>query len=217
MSFHAAITFLRELNKNNSKEWMDEHRDEYEQTKAFLIGWIEALNKKLANVDDDYCVIPGKDALTRINNNLLYHSDLPTYKDHFGIALDSPKDNGSFYLHIGLNGSFIGGGYHRLASKILSNIRDTIADSGDQLQAIITQKSFAEFFTVLEDADKLKTAPQGFSQDHEYIELLRLKSYTVKHSITQKEIMSDDFTDIVIDAYKKMRPFLDYLNKAAKD
>lgn len=197
---------------------MDAHRDNYEQVKDFLIDWIERLNDELASIDNDYCVIAGKDALTRINNNLLYHSDLPTYKDHFGIALDNEKGNGSFYIHIGLNSSFIGGGYHRPPSDILNNIRKTIADSGDELQDILTQKSFSEFFVTLDDDDnKLKTAPQGFSQDHKHIELLRLKSYTIRHSITQKEIMSDDFVDIVIDAYKKMRPFLDYLNKAAKN
>jgi len=209
------ITFLRDLNNNNSKAWMDEHRDEYEQAKDFLLDWIDGLNGKLESVDEGYCAIRPKKALSRINNNLLYHSNLPTYKDHFGISLVNEKDNGAFYLHLGLNGSFIGGGYHRPNSKVLSNIRETLDNEGSKLRAIVDKASFTQLFGGLDDSDKLKTAPQGFSQDHEYIELLRLKSYTVRRSITQKEMMADDFVETVVTTYKEMRPFLDFLNKAA--
>lgn len=214
MSFHYAITFLRDLNKNNSKEWMDEHRDEYEQTKDFLFGWIEAINGELARIDDDYSTIAPKKALSRINNNLLYHPNAPTYKDHFGISLVKAKDKGGFYLHLGLNGSFLGGGYHHPSSKTLGKIRDAIDHNGEQLKAIITQASFVDLFGGLDDGDKLKTAPRGFSQDHEHIELLRLKSYTARCEITQKEMMSDGFVETVLTAYKEIKPLLVYLNEA---
>lgn len=53
ISFNYVINFLRDLDKNNSKEWMDEHRADYEQAKGFLIDWAENLNHELASIDAD--------------------------------------------------------------------------------------------------------------------------------------------------------------------
>ena len=43
------------------------------------------------------------------------------------------------------------------------------------------------------EAEKLKTSPKAYSQDHKHIELLRYKSFAVMHSLTQEEIKDDDF------------------------
>lgn len=217
MSFHAVISFLRELNKHNDKAWMDAHRTEYEEARDFLIGWTENLNGELENIDPDYQAISGKKAISRINNNLLYHPDKPTYKDHFGVELNQGGGNSSFYLQMGLSGSFIGGGYYRPSTKVLNQIREAIARNGDTLKKIISQKSFVEMFGELDNDDKLKTSPRGFSSDHKHIDLLRLKSYAVMRAITQKEIMADDFVDTIVSTYREMLPFSQYLNQAVSN
>jgi len=66
----------------------------------------------------------------------------------------------------------------------------------------------------LEKGDVLKTAPKGFSQDHKHIDLLRLKSFAVVHAVSQREIMAASFTDKVINIYREMLPFKNYLEKA---
>ena len=141
VSFNYVINFLRDLDKNNSKEWMDEHRDEYEQAKEFLIDWTENLNHDLASVDDDYQPTSGKKAINRINNNLLYHPDKPTYKDHVGIELTQAGGGSAFYLHLGLNGSFIGGGYSKPTKEHLDSIREKIDRDGSSLKKIIRNYS----------------------------------------------------------------------------
>ena len=65
--------------------------------------------------------------------------------------------------------------------------------------------------------NKLKTSPRGFSQEHQHIALLRLKSFGIMHSVTQKEIMSDDFTSIVLSAYQEMLPFSRYLDQSVRN
>ncbi|MGC1310119.1 MAG: DUF2461 domain-containing protein [Phormidesmis sp.] len=214
MSFHYVINFLRDLDKNNSKAWMDEHRDEYKKAKDFLIGWTENLNGEIASIDPDYQPTSGKKAISRINNNLLYHPNKPTYKDHFGIELTQGSGSSAFYLHLGINGSFIGGGYYKPSKEELNKIREEIAKSGNKLKKIISEKSFVNMFGELDDENKLKTVPRGFSPDHEHVDLLRLKSYAVMSSVTQKEIMADDFIDTVTAIYREMLPLSQYLNQA---
>ena len=75
--------------------------------------------------------------------------------------------------------------------------------------------SFKEFFgNLVDDGDSLQTAPKGFSQDHEHIDLLRRKTFAVQHNLTQKAVMSADFDNQVIKIYKEMLPFRTYLNQA---
>lgn len=214
MSFYKLFNFLRELNKNNHKEWMDAHRDEYHEVRDFYIDWLNEMDLKLARVDPGYSPTTGKQAINRINNNLLYHPNKPVYKDHFGAGLDKEKGKGDFYIHIGINESFVAGGIYKPKKQKLDSIRAAIDYNGDEFKKILNKKSFKDTFGGLMEEEKLKTSPKGYSQDHEHIELLRNKSFAVMHSLTQKEIMQDDFQDKLIDIYKEMLPFRKYLNHA---
>ncbi|MCH4821667.1 DUF2461 domain-containing protein [Gramella lutea] len=214
MSFNKLFQFLRNLNKNNHKEWMDEHRKQYHEVRDFYIKWLNEMDIKLAAVDPDYSPTTGKQAINRINNNLLFHPDKPIYKDHFGAGLDKEKGKGDFYIHIGINGSFVAGGFYKPKKQILDSIRAAIDYNGNEFKKILREKSFKETFGGLMEEEKLKTAPKGYSQDHEHIDLLRNKSFAVMHELTQKEIMEDDFQEKLVDIYKKMLPFRNYLNHA---
>ena len=214
MSFDKMFRFLRKLNKNNHKEWMDEHRKEYLEVRDFYIDWLNEMDIKLAKIDPNYSPTTGKQAINRINNNLLFHPNKPVYKDHFGAGLDKEKGKGDFYIHIGINESFVAGGIYKPKKEKLDSIRAAIDFNGDKFQKILNKKSFQETFGGLMEAEKLKTSPKSYSQDHKHIELLRYKSFAVMHSLTQKEIKNDDFQEKLIEIYKEMLPFRNYLNNA---
>lgn len=214
MSFYTLFEFLRDLNQHNHKEWMDEHRQEYEKVRDFYIEWLNELDMKLAKVDPDYSPTTGKEAINRINNNLLFHPNKPVYKDHFGAGLDKEKGKGDFYIHIGINECFVAGGFYRPPKEILDSIRAAIDYNGEDFRKILQKKSFKEAFGELIEEEKLKTSPKGYSKDHEHIDLLRNKTFAVMHHFTQKEVVAPDFQDNLIEIYKEMLPFRKYLNHA---
>jgi len=215
MTFRDLYAFLRDLGSNNSKEWMDDHRKRYEEVRDFYISWLNTMDLKLAKIDPDYSPTTGKQAINRINNNLMYHPNKPIYKDHFGAGLDKEKKQSDFYIHLGTNESFIAGGFYKPKPSILKSIRQGIDYNGEEFKKIINKKSFKTLFSELtDDGDSLKTAPKGYSQDHEHIELLRRKTFAVQTRLTQKEVLDSDFDDRVIKIYKEMLPFRNYLNKA---
>ncbi|MBT8319199.1 MAG: DUF2461 domain-containing protein [Gramella sp.] len=214
MSFRKLFDFLRELNRNNNKEWMDEHREQYYQVRDFYIDWLNQMDIKLAKIDPEYSPTTGKQAINRINNNLLFHPNKPVYKDHFGAGLDKEKGKGDFYIHIGINESFVAGGFYRPKKKILDSIRAAIDYNGADFLKIIKKKSFRDTFGDLMEDEKLKTAPKGYDKDHKYVDLLRNKSFAVSHDLTQKEIMQEDFQEKLLQVYKEMLPFRNYLNHA---
>ena len=214
MSFSKLFQFLRDLNRNNNKEWMDEHRKQYHDIRDFYIGWLNALDIKLAKIDPDYSPTTGKQAINRINNNLLFHPDKPVYKDHFGAGLDKEKGKGDFYIQIGINENFVACGFYKPRKEILDSIRAAIDYNGDEFKKILNKKSFKNTFGGLIDEERLKTSPKGYANDHEHIELLRNKTFAVMHSFTQKDVMAEDFQENLVTIYKEMLPFRHYLNHA---
>ena len=215
MSFQKLYSFLEELQKNNHKEWMDTHRKSYHELRNWYIDWLDEMNIKLAEIDSQYTDTPGKKAINRINNNLMFHPDKPVYKDHFGAGLDQESKQGDFYIHLGTEESFIAGGYYYPFNKILKRIRAAIDYDGKELLKILNKKSFQKTFGgLIEDPQKLKTAPKGFTQDHPYIELLRYKSFAVQHDLERNEVFKDNFENRVLEIYREMLPFRRYLNKA---
>ncbi|PVW14201.1 DUF2461 domain-containing protein [Marixanthomonas spongiae] len=214
MNFKRLYQFLRKLQKNNNKTWMDNHRDEYHDVRDDLIEWFNQMDIKLAAVDPHYSPTTGKQAINRINNNLMYHPNKPIYKDHFGGGLDKEKKQSDFYMHFGVNETFVGGGFWHPSNKILKSIRAAIDYNGAEFKKILNKKNFKDTFGAMRAHDSLKTAPKGYAQDHEHIDLLRRKSFAVSHPFTQKETMASDFDDKVIAVYKEMLPFRRYLNQA---
>ena len=215
MNFKDLFEFLETLNNNNSKEWMDQNRSWYEQVKADYVLWLEDLDEKLSKVDADYFSLPGKKAINRINNNLLFHPNKPTYKDHIGAGLDKRLKTGDFYIHLGIEEIFVAGGFYKPKPEFLKSIREAIDYNGDEFKEIINSRTFKKHFGgLMKDEDQLKTAPKGFPQDHKHIDLLRLKSFAAIKPFERKDVLSDDFKDKVIDTYLAMLPFRRYLNKA---
>ncbi|MBZ9628626.1 DUF2461 domain-containing protein [Psychroflexus sp. CAK1W] len=215
MNFERLFDFLEILNKNNSKEWMDEHRSQYETVKADYVNWLEDLDLKLSKIDEDYYSSSGKKAINRINNNLLYHPNKPTYKDHFGAGLDKRPKTGDFYIHLGIDEIFVAGGFYKPKSEYLKSIREAIDYNGDEFKDIINSKTFRNHFGgLMEDVDQLKTAPKGFSQSHKHIDLLRLKSFASMKPFERKDVLAEDFKNKVIETYRAMLSFRRYLNKA---
>lgn len=214
MNFKKLFDFLSELERNNSKVWMDINRKRYKEIRTEFVNWLDDLDNTLADIDQDYYPTPGKKGINRINNNLMFHPHKPVYKDHFGAGVDKAPGAGDFYIQIGINESLLAGGIWRPDPKSLRSIRDAIDYNGEELIKIINKESFKESFGSLYIDEKLKTAPKGFTKEHPYIDLLRNKSYAVVHQLSKDQVLSKDFKETVIKVYQEMIPFRRYLNNA---
>ena len=214
MDFSSMFDFLERLQKNNHKDWMDQHRKEYFAVRNSFIDWLDKMNGKLAEIDPDYFDTPGKKAINRINNNLMFFPNKPVYKDHFGAGLDQLSKQGDFYIELGVAESFLGGGYWYPSSKVLKSIREAIDYNGSELESIIYKKSFQKLFGGCLPAETLKNAPKGYTNDHPYIDLLKMKSFAAGVTFSRKEVLASSFENKVLDVYSELLPFRRYLNKA---
>jgi len=214
MDFQNQITFLKELQKNNNKEWMDANRKWYKQVRDEFIAWLNEINTQLSSIDAEYYDTPGKKGINRINNNLMFHPNKPIYKDHFGAGFDKRPNTGDFYFELGIGRCMFAGGLWRPDAKRLRSIREAIDYDGEELKKILNKKSFKATFGGLYEDVKLTNAPKGFAKDHSHIDLLRNKTFAVAMEFSTKEVLKADFNKRLVKVYKEMLPFRRYLNKA---
>lgn len=214
MTFYTVFEFLRELQKNNSKEWMDENRKRYNESRGFVISWADEVMGKIGKVDPDFKPSTGKKAISRINNNLMFHPDKPVYKDHFGVEMNLSGGPSGFYVQLGLSNNFIGGGIWAPSKEQIEKMRSAIDYDGEKLKKIVSAKKFQETYGELSTDGALKTSPKDYDKDHKHIDLLRLKRYASMVSITQDDITSDDFQERVVELYEILMPLGQYVNKA---
>ena len=73
-------------------------------------------------------------------------------------------------------------------------------------------REFAEIFGEI-GGEKLKSAPKGYLKNNLYIELLKHKSFLASRIVTDREVTSDEFFSNIIQAFKTMKPFNDFLNE----
>lgn len=205
--------FLEELQKNNSKDWMDANRKWFEQTKSILFDIFDPILDELKTLDPRIVTQNTRKGLNRINNNLMFHPDRPTYKDHFGIGFGYGKGLADFYIHLGIDETLIAGGLWHPPVDKLKKLRSEIDYEGDQLMKVLDAPEFQRHFQLFQE-DKLTNSPKGFDKNHEHIELLKMKSLGAWRHFDRQLFFTDSFSDLVIECYKTLVPMIDFINVA---
>ena len=103
----------------------------------------------------------------------------------------------------------IGGGFWSPNKEDLLSIRKAI-EMEDELKTILNNKELKALVGSM-DGEQLKTVPQGFDINHPRIELLRYKQFLLRRPLTDEEVFSTEFKDLVVKTYQTMQPFFEYM------
>ena len=205
----STIKFLKDLDKNNNRDWFLSHKVQYEaaleNVKKFKDQVVSGLNKK--DVIED-----GK--VFRIYRDVRFSKDKTPYKNNFGTHFKRATSarRGGYYLHIEPGQSFVGGGFWDPEPSDLKRIRDEFAHDDKTVRKITSQKKFVDYFGKLQ-GDELKTAPSGYERDHPAIDLIRKKQFTISRKFKDKEVTDPNFLKEVVLTFEAMRPFFDYMSE----
>lgn len=213
------LEFLTSLAQNNTKEWMDAHKKEYLACKEEFLEDVAVILKGLSEWEPAFEAFKPKDCVFRQNRDVRFSANKDPYKINFA-AYFSPKGKKSegpgYYLHIQPGQSFLGGGIWMPMGVTLKKIRKEIDYSGSELQKIESNPEFKKAFGEI-SGEKLKTSPRDYDADHEFIEYLKLKSFTVTTPLKDKEIENGQFIQRALETFNTMRPFQDFLSKAVEE
>ncbi|WP_408733695.1 DUF2461 domain-containing protein [Flavobacterium nakdongensis] len=200
--------FLNDLQANNNREWFAANKKQFQLQEQKAKSFFESIYSKLEQVDSIE-----KMQIFRIYRDVRFSKDKSPYKNHFSVGFSRTKPllRGGMYLHIENNASFVGGGFWAPNADDLFRIRKEIELDASELNAIISADTFVTYFSCLK-GEELKTAPKGFDKTHEAIALIRKKQFLLTRNFTNKEVLSPNFSEEVIQTFCAMRPFFDYMS-----
>lgn len=204
--------FLKEVEKNNNRDWFQSNKDFYHRAHENTISFAEKLIQKMKK-HDHIENETGKKSVFRIYNDVRFSKDKSPYKSHWGVFLKRATEElrGGYYVHLKPGNTFLGCGFWQPNSDDIKLIRSHIDQDDKPLRKILKSKKFKDHFGELK-GDEVKTAPKGYSKDHPSIDLIRKKGLVAIRNFKDKEVLSNEFADDVISSFKAIRPFFDYMS-----
>ncbi len=215
----STLDFLKQLKKNNKREWFDANKDKYLAAKANVDSFVEDVIKAFSSFDKSLTGLKAKDCVFRIYRDVRFSKDKSPYKTNMGAGINrggKKMEIAGYYLHIEPGKTMIAGGRWMPSGDHLKMIRQEIDYNGKKLHKILSDKNFKKLFGGLDDSEeyKLVRPPKGYDKDHKDVELLKLNSYLVWHEFNDKKVLSKNFLKELTATAKAMKPLLDFLNTA---
>lgn len=211
------IHFLHLLESNNQREWFNANRPLYEQAREQFELTVTSIIAGISTFDTSIGLLPAKECMFRIYRDVRFSKNKLPYKNNMGASIKSGGRKGGkagYYIHIEPGRSFAGGGIYMPEPETLKKIRQEIYFNADEFKNIIHHNHFKKMLGELSNEDMLKRPPKDFPPDFEDIPLLKYKSYVVNHPLSDEEVISENFVFTVIELFKVMKPFIDFLNRA---
>jgi uncharacterized protein (TIGR02453 family) len=208
--------FLRDLKKNNEREWFQAHKQRYEsQVRDPVLRFIADFAPLLRKISPHYLADPRPvgGSLTRIYRDTRFSADKSPYKTMAGVlfrheagkSVPSP----AFLLHLEPGQSFAGIGVHGPDPQTLAKIRHAIASDPDAWRAATSGKDFKATCAFM--GEVLRRPPKGYGPDHPCIEDLKRKDYCTQTFFTDREVCASDFEDRFAATCSAAARFMEYL------
>jgi len=202
---NSTFQFLKDLQKNNDRDWFTEHKPIYEKAKKNAKEVFTAVHQKLQNHDEIE-----KSKMMRIYRDVRFSKDKTPYKVNFANSFTrlGKELRGGYYLQVQPGDSFLAGGFWEPSKEDLFRLRKEIEQDASEIREILESKNYKKHFgNDFYSFTELKSAPRGFDKEHPDVDLLRKKGFIAMKKFTDKEVLSPDFINQVDESYKALRPF----------
>lgn len=215
MELQKTLIFLKDLENNNSLEWMKSHREQYMEAKKEFTLFIEGLIRCIADFDPSVAYLRAEDLTYRLNRDTRFSKDKTPYhtafRAHISTAGKKPIPAG-YYICISPSVSFLGGGvFTTQFPQATTLVRDYIIQNAEEFQRIINAQEFTANFVI--EGDKLKNVPRGYDKEHPLSEYMKHKSWDIEYHISDQQLVESDIL-FISQKLQLMKPFNDFLNKA---
>lgn len=216
----STLKFLKDLKKNNNKEWFDDNRKAYENAKTdfleftqHLINGVAKFDKNILNADLD-----PKKCITRLNRDIRFSNDKSPYKTNFFAMINQGGKKSSFacyYLQLQPENSFTGGGVYMPMPPDLQKFRQEIDYNFEEWKTIVENKSFKKVYEKgVQSPDTLSRPPKGFDISNPAIEYIKMKGFFTMNQLTDELLLSKNCIKTVLQNFETVKPMIDFLNKA---
>lgn len=220
-----ALTFLRQLKRNNKREWFLAHREAYDnEVLGPLKLLVEEVDVRFGHFAPEFVGDP-KRSIFRIYRDVRFSKDKSPYKTHaaswfkhqnsgHGVGSESHGSGAGFYFHLEPGESFLAGGIWMPPRPMLNQLRDSIAAKPKDFEKSISAPAFKRRFKKLSEEAMLTRLPRGFAPGHPAEKWLRYQSFTAGATLSDADVLSRRLVEKIEKDYKVLLPFVRWLNQS---
>jgi uncharacterized protein (TIGR02453 family) len=211
------MAFLRNLKKNNDREWFLPRKPIFEEkVRQPMIELVTAIHGGMLRFAPDYVGEPAK-CVYRIYRDTRFSKDKTPYKT-FASALmmrhGFVKNEGSagIYFAVSPEDIEVAGGIYLPDRDVLLAVRQHVADNHTQFRATFANAKVRKLFGELW-GESVTRIPKGFDANHAAADLIRRKHYALSASLDPKLATTPKLFTEILARIEAMMPFIEFLNQ----
>ena len=214
------FAFLRDLERNNHKDWFHENKARYEADALEpMLAFIRDLEPRLAKIAPHIAVSDKKvgGSMMRIYRDTRFSKDKSPYNTHLGARFHHAKSKAGpgFYVRITAKECWLGTGIWQPDGPLLQKIRKAIVADPKAWKAARDAKAFRDAWGELQ-GESLKRPPKGFDPEHAFVEDLKRKDYVGFTSMKPSAAHARDFPQVVVRSLKASAKLMGFLCEALR-
>jgi uncharacterized protein (TIGR02453 family) len=210
------MRFLAELERYNTREWFEAHKETYRQdVLAPSQDLVFALGERLKGLSPGIAydtAANGSGSILRIYRDLRFSRDKRPYNTHVRLVFWEGRrkkmENPSFFVRIGPDGVGVYAGVYVFEKTFLAAYRDAVVDDllGADLEAAIAAVREAGEYTV--GGEHYKRVPGGYDAEHPRADLLRYNGLWAHMTvpIDPAVIVTPELVEVCLEHCRNMAP-----------
>ncbi len=212
------LKFLKDLKRNNNRDWFEKNRKIYESAREDFSAFIQTVIDQHSKKDPSIKSLREKDCLFRINRDIRFSKDKSPYKTNFGASINrggrKAWENAGYYFHFEPGRSFAGGGIWMPETPQLKKVRQEIDYNFDSFKKIIGSKKFKSVYGDLTRNDEyvLSRVPKGYEPDNPAVEYLKLKSFVAMRPVSDSDLSSKILVKKTVESFEALLPLVEFIN-----
>jgi uncharacterized protein (TIGR02453 family) len=208
-----SLLFLSQVRQENSKEWFEAHRDDYETGLLQpLRALVEALGNSMLQIDDLLDIRPaiGK-TLSRIHRDTRFSHDKSRYRSNMWLTFKRYSkdwtDAPVYFFELFPDGWRFGLGYYRASRLTMEHFRHSLREQPEAFLAIA--RSLGEQFTL--EGERYKR-PLVKDQPEELARWYNFKSFAaIANRSDIGTLFSPELATVVAEGFRQLAPLYHYL------
>lgn len=210
----AFFGFFRDLTRHNDRDWFAANRARYAaDVETPLLQFIGDFATHLRALSPAFVADRRRvgGSMFRIHRDTRFSPDKSPFKTYTAArfaheARRKVAGVPAFFLHLGPDHSFGGGGVYHIDLPQLTKIRARIVESPNEWSAVRARVDV--------QGEQLKRAPAGFSVAHPHIEDLRRQNLYTLTEFTERDVVAEGFIDRFAESCTKAAPLIEFQTKA---
>ena len=220
MRFAPILSFLRDLQRHNDREWFQSHSERYADARVIFRDFIGDLIEGLAKDEPAWAQLDPAKCVFRIHRDLRFSKNKTPYKTNFSASLAAGGKitaSPGVYVSIEPGGkSMVAGGLYQPSPAELLQIRTRLAADPAAFRALLAARPCRRCFPEGLNGERSK-AVRAFRPDHPAYDLIQVKSHIAFRTLPDTEVLAATFAKSALACCRSLIPLCRWLASARVD